>query len=397
MRLELPAEFQIASAKLACAATLQRRFGLYLVIMEISLLRISTVVLVVAVLTGCAGPSRVAPPPPVAVVEPPRSAPPIVTDRFLLETPNQTIVGQLQAIEARYEDTFVAIARTYNVGFDELVAANPGVDAWLPGEGTRIVLPTRFTLPDGPREGIVVNLARKRLFYYLPPDADGRRVVVTYPLGIGKEGTVTPVGSTTVVLKRENPVWTPPQSVREEHIAKGDPLPAQVMPGPDNPLGAHALNLAMPSYLIHGTNKPAGVGMRSSHGCLRMFPENIAFLYETVPVGTPVRIVNQPWLFGWEDGRLYLEAHTPQSDDTRDHAKLFAKQLDAALKAAPNGAALLATDRVASLKEKALGVPMPVQQSQRSPVDVLAAARFVNNLVEFPEPNPELLAQQISR
>lgn len=364
--------------------------------MQISLLRISTVILVVAVLAGCAGQRQVAPP-PAPVVELPRSYPPIVTDRFLLESTNQTIVGQFQVIEARYEDTFVAIARTYNVGFDELVAANPGVDAWLPGEGTRIVLPTRFILPDGPQEGIVVNLARKRLFYYLPPDADGRRAVVTYPLGIGKEGTVTPVGSTTVVLKRENPVWTPPQSVRAEHIAKGDPLPAQVMPGPDNPLGAHALNLGMPSYLIHGTNKPAGVGMRSSHGCLRMFPENIAFLYETVPVGTPVRIVNQPWLFGWEDGRLYLEAHTPQSDDERDHAKLFAKQLDAVLQAAPNGSASVATDRLASIQQEALGVPLPVQQSQPSPIEIFAAARFVNNLVEFPEPNPELLAQQISQ
>jgi L,D-transpeptidase ErfK/SrfK len=363
--------------------------------MKVSRIRTSLALLMVAVLTGCVSLTK-PPAPAVVIVEPPRSYPPIVSDRFLLETPDQQVVGELQVIEARYEDTFVDIARAYNVGFDELIEANPGVDAWLPGEGTRILLPTRYILPDAPYEGIVINLARKRLFYFPEPDADGRRVVVTYPLGIGKEGTVTPVGATTVISKTANPVWWPPQSVREEHIAKGDPLPEKVLPGPDNPLGAHALRLGMPSYLIHGTNKPAGVGMRSSHGCLRLFPENIAFMYDDVPVGTSVAIVNQPWLFGWQDGHLYLEAHKPFSDDTRDQTKLFAEQLAAALEAAPNGMALVADDRLLSIQQEALGVPLPLLQGEPSPVEVVAAARFVNNLVAFPESNPELVAQQIT-
>ncbi len=363
--------------------------------MNVSVIRTSLALLLVAALTGCASLTK-PPAPAVVIVEPPRSYPPIVSDRFLLETPDQQVVGELQVIEARYEDTFVDIARAYNVGFDELIEANPGVDAWLPGEGTRIVLPTRYILPDAPYEGIVINLARKRLFYFPEPDADGRRVVVTYPLGIGKEGTVTPVGSTTVISKAANPVWWPPQSVREEHIAKGDPLPAKVLPGPDNPLGAHALRLGMPSYLIHGTNKPAGVGMRSSHGCLRLFPENIAFMYDDVSVGTSVAIVNQPWLFGWQDGHLYLEAHKPLGDDARDQTKLFAEQLAAALEVAPNGMALVADDRLLSIQQEALGVPLPLLQSEPSPVEVVAAARLVNNLVAFPEANPELVAQQIT-
>jgi len=364
--------------------------------MKLSLIRACMALSMVAVLTGCAG-IRKTPEPPAAVVEVPRSHPPAVTDRFLLDTPEQRIVGELQVIEARYEDTFVDIARTYNVGFDELAEANPDVDAWLPGEGTRIVLPTRFVLPDAPHEGIVVNLPSKRLFYFLPePDAEGRQVVVTYPIGIGKEGTVTPVGTTTVISKAKDPVWTVPQSVLQEHAAKGDPLPARVMPGPDNPLGAYALRLGMPSYLIHGTNKPAGVGMRSSHGCLRLFPENIAFIYESVPPGTPVRIVNQPWLFAWDNGRLYLEAHTPLSDDTRDQARLFADRFAAAMENAPDGLAQIADARLESIREAALGVPLPLMENEPSPPDVLAAARFVNNLVAFPEPAPELLAQQIS-
>jgi len=173
---------------------------------------------------------------------------------------------------ARYEDTIPDIARRFNLGFDEVARANPGVDPWLPGEGTRIILPTQFVLPDAPPEGIVINVAALRFFYFPKPDKDGQRVVITYPIGIGKVGWATPIGKTKVVSKRKDPYWTPPASVRKEHAAEGDPLPARVPPGPDNPLGNRAMNLGWPSYLIHGTNKPAGVGLRASHGCIRMYP-----------------------------------------------------------------------------------------------------------------------------
>ena len=224
----------------------------------------------------------------------------------------QEVVGAAQVIEARFEDTFVSLARTYNVGYEALRNANPGVDAWLPGEGTRIVLPTQFVLPRAPRRGIIVNLPELRLYYF--PDEDGRRVI-THPISIGRMDWRTPLGRTTIVAKTKNPSWYPPQSIRDEHAARNDPLPAVVPPGPDNPLGNHALRLGLPGYLIHGTNKPSGVGMRVTHGCIRMFPEDIEALFASVDAGTPVLIVNQPYKLGWGDDGLYLEAHLPLGEE----------------------------------------------------------------------------------
>jgi L,D-transpeptidase ErfK/SrfK len=220
----------------------------------------------------------------------------------------QDVIGAPQVIEARYEDTFVSLARTYNVGFEALRRANPDVDPWLPGAGTAIVMPTQYVLPRAPRQGIVVNLPELRLYYF--PDSDGRRVI-THPISIGRMDWGTPLGRTAVVGKSRNPAWYPPQSIRDEHAARNEPLPAVVPPGPENPLGAHALRLDRPGYLIHGTNKPSGVGMRVTHGCIRMFPEDIEALFEMVESGTPVYIVNQPYKLGWGEDGLYLEAHLP--------------------------------------------------------------------------------------
>jgi L,D-transpeptidase ErfK/SrfK len=216
------------------------------------------------------------------------------------------VIGEPRMITSRYEDTFVGLARTYDLGYEDLVIANPGVDPWLPGEGTQIVLPTQFVLPQAKREGIVVNLPELRL-YYFPPGQPDR--VITHPISIGRMDWSTPLGVTKVQAKALNPAWYPPQSIRDEHAADNRPLPAVVPPGPDNPLGAHALRLALPGYLIHGTNKPSGVGMRVTHGCIRMFPEDIEGLYKVVPVGTQVRMVNQPYKLGWGQAGLYLEAH----------------------------------------------------------------------------------------
>jgi L,D-transpeptidase ErfK/SrfK len=228
---------------------------------------------------------------------------------FALELPlsaDDPVVGEDQMIVATYEDTFVKIARTYDLGFEELVQANPNVNPWVPGEGTEIVLPTRFVLPQAPRTGIVINLPELRLYYY--PDGESGRVI-THPISIGRQEWRTPLGSTQVSRKAKDPTWYPPQSVRDEHAAQNRPLEAVVPPGPDNPLGKHALYLGLPGYLIHGTNMPAGLGMRVTHGCIRMFPEDIEALYEDVPVGTPVRIVNQPIKLGQNGSGYYLEAH----------------------------------------------------------------------------------------
>ena len=164
----------------------------------------------------------------------------------------------------------------------------------------------------------MLNVASKRLFYF-PAMPEGQPAVVkTYPIGIGRVGWETPLGDTTVVSKAVDPVWYVPQSVRQEHAQMGDPLPSVVPAGPDNPLGSRVLKLDIPGYLIHGTNQPYGVGMRVSHGCVRLYPENIEYLYELVDIGEPVKIINEPYLFGELDGALIFEAHAPLEDDPID-------------------------------------------------------------------------------
>ncbi|WP_439888659.1 L,D-transpeptidase family protein [Pseudomonas sp. MBLB4123] len=222
----------------------------------------------------------------------------------------EDIVGQVQVVKAKYEDTFADLGVANDLGYLEMIAANPGVDAWLPGEGTEIVLPTRFILPPGPREGIVINLAEYRMYYF----PKGKNVVHTYPLGIGREGWSSPVADARITGKTPNPGWTPPKSILAEHAADGDPLPAYVPPGPNNPLGPYKMSLSIPGYLIHGTNKKFGIGMRVSHGCFRMLNHNVLQLADMAPVGTPVRIVNEPYKFGRSNGKVYLEAHAPLED-----------------------------------------------------------------------------------
>jgi L,D-transpeptidase ErfK/SrfK len=239
------------------------------------------------------------------------------THRFIV-APEQDVVGRLQVTVARHEDTLADIARRFNVGYAEILRANPGVDPWLPGEGTQIVLPTEFVLPDAPREGLVLNLAAMRLYYYPKRAKDEPIEVITHPIGIGKVGWATPEGSTKVVSRVKDPAWTPPVSVRQEHAKDGDILPAQVPPGPENPLGRHMMRLGWPSYLIHGTNKPPGVGMRASHGCIRLYPEDIARLFESVSDGTKVTVVNQPYLLGWRGDQLLVQTYQPLEDDKRD-------------------------------------------------------------------------------
>jgi L,D-transpeptidase ErfK/SrfK len=254
--------------------------------------------------------------PPAAPPAPPKPqlAAPRATHTFPFDPKTTGVVGELQATYSHQEDTFADIARRFNLGYDELVNANPGVDPWLPGEGTRIVLPTQFVLPDARAEGVVLNLAALRLFYFPKPAKGQARVVITYPIGIGMVGWATPTGSTTIVSKRKDPVWTPPESVRKEHAADGDILPARVPAGPDNPLGAFAMNLGWPTYLVHGTNKPAGVGMRASHGCIRLYPEDIATLFAMIPVGTKVTVVNQPLVYRWHGDSLYVQSYPPHEE-----------------------------------------------------------------------------------
>ena len=228
---------------------------------------------------------------------------------YLVPENGDNVVGTVTTTIAQHEDTLLDIGRRFSVGYEEIIAANPGIDPWLPGEGTEILIPSRFILPDAPREGIVVNLPEHRLYYYPPVKPGERQVVITYPISTGKMDWKTPIGVTRIVSKQEMPNWYPPASVLAEHEARGDPLPKVVPPGPDNPLGEHAMRLGIPSgaYLIHGTNRPAGVGMQVTHGCIRMFPEDIADLYGKVPVNTRVNLIDQPTKLGWSRGTLYIE------------------------------------------------------------------------------------------
>jgi L,D-transpeptidase ErfK/SrfK len=207
--------------------------------------------------------------------------------------------GAIQTYKAKPDDTLLTIGQKFGLGYVELRSANPAMDPWRPGAGTFVIIPSMHLLPDAPRRGIVVNLSEMRLYHYTK---DG---IKTYPIGVGREGFSTPVGSTSVTRKTIGPVWTPTERMRRE-----DPkLPARQGPGPDNPLGTHALYLGWPQYLLHGTNKPWGIGRRVSSGCVRMYNEDAQTLYETVPVGTPVTVVRQGIKFGWIDDMLYVEAH----------------------------------------------------------------------------------------
>ena len=228
---------------------------------------------------------------------------------FELPPPGQDVIGALTTVQARHDDTLLDIARRHGLGYEDIVRANPDVDTWLPGEGTDVVLPTRYVLPPGPRHGVILNLAEYRLYYFPQPAAGEPAVVMTYPISIGRMDWATPLGRTSVVAKARNPSWYVPDSIRAEHAAAGDPLPRIVPPGPDNPLGKHAMRLGLPGYLIHGTNRPAGVGMRVTHGCIRMFPEDIGFLFEKLPLKTPVRIINEPVKVGWAGEELFVEVH----------------------------------------------------------------------------------------
>ena len=231
------------------------------------------------------------------------------TATYELPAEGTDVVGEITTVVARYEDTLVDLARTHGVGYQDIVRANPDVDVWIPGEGTEVVLPTRYILPPGPREGIVLNLAEYRLYYYPEPEAGETPVVMTYPISIGRQDWETPLGQTRVTAMAVNPTWYPPQSVRDEHAAEGRPLARVVPPGPDNPLGSRAMRLGIPGYLIHGTNRPAGVGMRVTHGCVRMFPEDIEYLFDLIAIDTKVRIINVPVKIGWQEDELLIEVH----------------------------------------------------------------------------------------
>ncbi|MDH3304237.1 MAG: L,D-transpeptidase family protein [Gammaproteobacteria bacterium] len=314
---------------------------------------------------------------------------PIAPNAFLLTHPEQSVVGEPQVVFTRAEDTLSDLAREYGLGYDEIVSANPGIDPWTPGDNTPILLPTQYVLPNVPRKGLVLNIATKRLFYFPEPAAGESQEVLTYPIGIGRVGWETPLGSTEVVSKARDPHWWVPASVRREHAEMGNPLPAIVPPGPDNPLGSHVLKLEMPGYLIHGTNQPYGVGMRVSHGCVRLYPENIENLYSLVDIGEAVTIINEPYQMGQRDGFLYFEAHAPLKDDAVPAAERLQALFDAHADASGRPLNDHLQNHVRSLAELASGVPVSIAMYDAD--EFLARARVVRNTVEADPNAPTLI------
>jgi L,D-transpeptidase ErfK/SrfK len=310
----------------------------------------------------------------------------VATHRFEID-PTTDVVGVVQKTQATKEDTLTDIARRFNVGYEEIVRANPGVDPWLPGEGREIVIPSQFILPNAPRDGIVINVPAMRLFYYPKVKKGEKQVVHTYPIGVGRVGWATPEGATKVVRRQKDPTWRPTPSILKEHLEeKGEKLDKVIGPGPDNPLGRYAFYLGWPSYMIHGTNKPSGVGLRSSHGCIRLYPEDIAQLFEMAPVGTTVRVVNQPFVFGWNQGSLHIQAYDVLEDDTRDWKKAQVKLLkkDLAERIQKELAARnekIDWDAVSQLTREPRGIPVSISGGPDSLSQIVASATLVQNKV----------------
>jgi L,D-transpeptidase ErfK/SrfK len=267
----------------------------------------------------------------------------------------EDVIGRLAVVRLEKGDTLPDIARHFSLGINAIHAANSGVDVWVPEAGERILLPLRFILPDAPRKGIVINLATMRLFQY---KGDGPSLLVTtYPVGIGTDERPTPTGRMHVARKAARPTWHVPASIAADHRKKGDDLPAVVPPGPENPLGEYALYLSKSGYLIHGTNKPASIGLTATNGCLRLYPENVKTLFDDTPVKTPVLIVNQPYLIGQRDGVLYLEVHAPPEESASLETEKLYRKLRMIEK---KTARALDWKKVKEVQAEARGIPVPI-------------------------------------
>ena len=297
--------------------------------------------------------------------------------------PDDSLIGEQPETglytQAQQGDTLLDIALEYNIGQNEIVLANPNVDRWLPGENTEVRIPASRILPDAPNQGLILNLPEFRL-YYFPKHGDKQPSgqVITHPISIGRMDWDTPLGTTKIVAKTKDPDWRPPQSIKDEHAAQGDILPDIVLAGPNNPLGQYAMRLGIPGYLIHGTNKPFGVGMRVSHGCVRMYPKDIEDLFPLIKTGTAVTIVNQPIKVGWLNNTLYIEVY-PELEGTQSS---FTESLQMAMSLIEqkNGQGIPILDG-ATLRQALTqrnGHPVAIYQRPENYADQLLSTEIIN-------------------
>jgi L,D-transpeptidase ErfK/SrfK len=315
--------------------------------------------------------------------------------------------GKPKFVKAKQEDTLIDIAVDHLLGQEEIVLANKKVDRWLPRAGTQVRIPTTHLLPDAPHQGIVINLPEYRLYYYVPnrsakkspspavakplnessaalpmllntapeaaqaekpkpekPIALPPTQVITYAVGIGRYDWKTPLGVTSIVAKIKNPTWTPPASIKAEHLAKGDPLLDVYPAGPDNPLGLFAMRLGISGYLLHSTNKPQGVGMQVSHGCMRLYPKDIERLFPIVEVGTSVMIINQPVKVGWSKGVLYVESHPILDGESLSYQERLDKTNALIDKATAQNPQAIDQEALKNALEDSTGIPVAISLNE---------------------------------
>lgn len=283
---------------------------------------------------------------------------------YNMPSEGEDVVGKLTYVTPVNHESLVDLTMRYEMGYDELRWANPGINAWMLSDAKPIVLPTQFILPEGKRSGLVSNIPEMRTYYYLK-DSDK---VFIYPVGVGRMDWKTPLGSWSITRKQENPNWYPPESIRREHKEMGrGTLPSVVPAGPENPLGTRVLRLALPSYLLHGTNEQTGIGMRVTHGCMRFYPQHIEQLYDIVPTNTMVTFLNQPVKYGIAENDILIEVHPPLEEDNLSTAALKEKahaQLAEYLKAYPK--ASVNYDMVNLAVQQQTGIPVIIGQKDTS-------------------------------
>jgi L,D-transpeptidase ErfK/SrfK len=253
------------------------------------------------------------------------------------------LIGSLQSTSVSGADLPALIAQRYNVGLNAIIAANPGTTEETFGSHS-VKIPTEFLLPSLPQKGIIINLPEMRMYYY----PDDRTRVMTFPVGIGKVGRTIPIQNTVIVRKVVNPVWTPTPAIRKFNREQGIDLPYRMEAGPDNPLGPYAIYLRIPTYLIHSTIFPESIGRRASFGCIRMHEDDIKEFFPLVKPGTPVAIINMPDKIGWNDNRLYLEAHPALEEHSEAHQTTLNEVVSTIENALPRQGAVLVDWQLAS-------------------------------------------------
>lgn len=302
---------------------------------------------------------------------------------YTMPMEGEDVVGQLTYVMPQKHESLVDLTMRYEMGYEELRWANPGINAWLLNDTQPLVLPTEFILPEGKRSGLVSNIPEMRTYYYLK-DSDK---VYIYPVGVGRMDWKTPLGSWAITRKQEHPNWYPPESIRREHQEMGrGTLPSMVPAGPDNPLGTRVLRLALPSYLLHGTNEQTGIGMRVTHGCMRFYPQHIEHLYDIVPTNTMVTFLNQPVKYGIQGNDILIEVHPPLEEDNISTAGLKEKafaQLAEYLKQFPN--ASINNDMVNIAVQQQTGIPIIIgQKDSRPSIQNTNSAPFTAMPIDMP-------------